>query len=134
LRKNNFASPRLNSLIHNFEDFVGLGWESLFSKEGPKTLKEIRNDYYKKSDIYDQVIDQKNKIKKRKSKKRKMSTYEDSELETLSEDLEDEEDVPDLSFGPNRDVDKLKKVTGKSLPKLSKNLAKERMKLIFDII
>lgn len=50
-----------------------------------------------------------------------MSTFEDSELETLSEDLEDEEDVPDLSFGPNRDVDKLKKVTGKSLPKLSKN-------------
>lgn len=34
-----------------------------------------------------------------------MSTFEDSELETLSEDIEDDpEDDLDLGFGPNREI------------------------------
>ena len=115
----------------------------MFSNEGPKKLRDIHKDFYKKSHILSRGnADENMKNKLRKSKrKRKESAFHESDLESGTEEEEDDEndenETPDLFIGPNYSITKTTLKTPKKpkkpLIQLSISAAAERMQHIFNL-
>ena len=124
-------------MIHNIEDFKADKWESQFSQEGPKTLRQIGRDHDDKvRKMQYHGTDSKARVKK--PRKRNDRRYSDDEEKSDSDSYEGEEyekideGKDDINFMPQRGTKPTPKRANKT-PKMTAAKAKEKMSNIFEL-